>query len=80
MLLKGFCKFLSSEKKVSKKTQNEYTAVALISGTDTFTCLVECPINDVQFGEDIECSFEFNTKYNNLKLVSYKVVKVQKIA
>lgn len=74
MIFKATSRFLSAEKKTSKKTNNEYVLAALMVGTETVNLMSDVPIICV-FGDEINVTFELNLKYNQLKILGYELCK-----
>lgn len=75
MVLNSVCKFLGNEKKISKKSGNEYNVVALLGGVEPISCMSEIVLDSVPFGQPLDCSFEYNVKFSNLKLIKAIALK-----
>ena len=74
MVFQKECRFLASERKVSKKG-NEYNVVSLLCGTDNLSVMADCQVNGFEFGQILVTDFDLNVKYNQIKVVGLEMVK-----
>lgn len=70
MKLMGKMKVISQQRKPSAKTGNMYVVINLMDENTQEVCsILDKQSNFFQFGDIIDCVFDYNTRFNSITLI-----------